>query len=450
VLVALSGGPDSVALFHLLRELDADGELALIGAAHFNHQLRDSADGDEAFCRDLAAHAGYDLVADRGDVRATAARDRRSLEDAARTARHAFLERARRQTGADVIALGHTKDDQAETFLLRLIRGAGARGLASMHPKNGALIRPLIDCRRAELQTYLGRRGAAWMRDETNDDVSIPRNRLRAELLPLLERRFNPSVVEALADAAEIARGDWTWLVDEASRWTARAVRHAGHRVTLDCAVLADAPEAVARVVVRDALLVAGDGRPVPFEAVERARELMQGNERGAFHLPGQIVERIGSHVVLTGRPRSATGRPRRVERSLFHYPLSIPGEVRLPESGLIVSAEPAGQTADANPGNSGLTAAVRLDQCRGALAVRNRRPGDRFRPEGVGGGKKLQDFFVDRKIAGEERDRIPIVVDAADRIVWVAGHAISEEFRVTDSAQAVLILRLKAVGGPV
>jgi tRNA(Ile)-lysidine synthase len=288
------------------------------------------------------------------------------------------------------------------------------------------------------------------MRDETNDDVSIPRNRLRAELLPLLERRFNPSVVEALADAAEIARGDWTWLVDEASRWTARAVRHAGHRVTLDCAVLADAPEAVARVVVRDALLVAGDGRPVPFEAVERARELMQGNGRGAFHLPGQIVERIGSHVVLTGRPRSATGRPRRVERSLFHYPLSIPGEVRLPESGLIVSAEPAGQTADANPGNSGLTAAVRLDQCRGALAVRNRRPGDRFRPEGVGGGKKLQDFFVDRKIAGEERDRIPIVVDAADRIVWVAGHAISEEFRVTDSAQAVLILRLKAVGGPV
>src|SRR5215475_14505215 len=202
VVAATSGGSDSVALAHLLHELDRMGACRLVALAHFNHQLRTEADRDEAFCVQLAHQLGRPLVADRADVRDLARRENRSIEDAARTVRHAFLERARLQLGADVVALGHTRDDQAETFLLRLLRGAGSRGLGSMHPRRGTLIRPLLHCRRSQLKTYLAERNITFVYDASNDDVSVPRNRVRAELLPLLEGRFNPSIVDVLAEEA--------------------------------------------------------------------------------------------------------------------------------------------------------------------------------------------------------------------------------------------------------
>src|SRR5207245_5474538 len=162
VVVALSGGADSVALAHLVRELDAAGELRAAGAAHFNHRLRASADRDERFSVGLAESFGWPIVTDREDVAARARRERRSLEDAARTARHEFFERARVRFDADVVALGHTRDDQAETFLLRLVRGAGLRGLAAMHPRNGSIVRPLLACRRRNLRAYLDERKIAY------------------------------------------------------------------------------------------------------------------------------------------------------------------------------------------------------------------------------------------------------------------------------------------------
>jgi tRNA(Ile)-lysidine synthase len=170
-------------------------------------------------------------------------------------------------------------------------------------------------------------------------------------------------------------------------------------------------------------------------------------------------VDRIGPRLVLTGRKGDTVGRPVAKETNLFRYPLSIPGEVSLPEAGYLVSAEPLAADAlsehvsailrNGGVGGSGSHVAfVRGDLCIGSLAVRNRRPGDRFRPIGLDGRKKLQDFFVDRKVARATRDAVPIVVDELDRIVWVAGYGIDEAFRVTDPAQAVLILKLKALGG--
>src|SRR5262245_47017150 len=178
VMIALSGGSDSVALAHILRALEADSELHVAGLAHFNHQLRPAAIDDERYCLQVAESFGWPIAVDREDVAGRARRQHRSLEEAARTARHEFLASRRRQLGADVVALGHTRDDQAETFLLRLMRGAGSRGLASMHPRRDAIIRPLIECRRADLQQFLDVRQVPYRHDESNDDVSIPRNRV--------------------------------------------------------------------------------------------------------------------------------------------------------------------------------------------------------------------------------------------------------------------------------
>jgi tRNA(Ile)-lysidine synthase len=450
VVAALSGGPDSVALVHVLLALEQAGDLRVAGVAHFNHQLRAAAAADEEFCQALADAVTKPLLVDRGDVAARARLEQQSREAAGRTSRHEFLERARQHFAADVIALGHTRDDQAETFLLRLTRGAGARGLAGMHPRRGHVIRPLLDCRRSELRAYLDDAGVRYVLDESNADVSIPRNRVRAELLPFLEQRFNPNVVEVLADEAAIARDEWQWMEGEAERLFARACRGDGQVWRIDAALLAAAPVALARRVVHRVLTEAAGGRAVAFDHVRAALALVR-RPGPPVDGPGLRLQRIAGDVVLTGRPAGHKGRLQKAPASNFsQLSLSIPGEVRS-QGGWAVSAEaPAGSSAATRAvAGKGPVAAVRLDRLKAPLAVRSRKPGDRFAPIGLIGRKKLQDFFVDLKVARDRRDQVPIVVDAADRIVWVAGYAIDREFAVTDSAQAVVILRLKHLGGP-
>ncbi len=459
VAIALSGGSDSVALAHIVRALDAAGELRAVAVAHFNHQLRESADRDERFCAELAASFGWPLCVEREDVAARARRERRSLEDAARTARHAFFERARARVAADVVALGHTRDDQAETFLLRLLRGAGPRGLAAMHPRNGSIVRPLLSCRRQELRAYLAERAASYVEDESNADVSIPRNRVRAELLPLLEGRFNPRIVDVLADEADLARETWQWMDAAADDLIAACGRAEAGR-TLDVGALTVAPLGLRRFVLWRAMTHAAAGRPVAFAHVEAALRLLESEEPASVDVPGHRVERQGRNLVLTSRPtvsnrrRRGSGQHRESGASaanLFEYPLSIPGEVPIPAAGCVLSAETvlSGAIDRHAMASDRAVAVVRQDLCSGPLRIRNRRAGDWFRPLGLGGRKKLQDFFVDRKVARPSRDTVPLVVDETDRIVWVAGYGIDEAFRVTDPAQVVLILKLKLLGGP-
>ncbi len=452
MVAAISGGSDSVALTYLLRDLTEAGDLQLVGLAHFNHQLRAGAAADERYCERVASSLSLPLLVGREDVGARARRERRSVEDAARRSRHAFLEEARLAQSGDVIAFGHTKDDQAETFLLRLLRGAGAKGLASMHPRHGSIIRPVLDIRRAELRRHLDDRNIAYVSDESNDDVGIPRNRVRAELIPFIERRFNPAIVDVLADGAEIARGQYWYLGAEADAWTDRWASHDGHRRCLRAEALVAAPLAVARAVVTSAMTELSGGRPVAFADVERTLDLARA-PGGGFDAPGQRVERIGADVVLTGRPAGATGRPaRRIRGVATPLALPVPGEVELTDGGdLVLSAELA-HSADqvsqlVGAPNIGLVQVVGTVE---ALSVRNRRPGDDFRPFGLNRRKSLQDFFVDRRVPRDRRDSVPLVVDSADRILWVAGHTIDHAFRVKDPAQTVIILRLKGVGGSV
>ena len=460
VLAAVSGGADSTALAHILHELDGTGELRLAGLVHFNHQLRASADRDEQFVVQLATSLGVEALIDREDVAVRARRERRSLEDAARAARYAFFERTRLTARADVVALGHTRDDQAETVLLRLLRGAGPRGLAGMYPRNGRVVRPLLDCRREELRAWLADHRLAFCEDETNADVSIPRNRVRAELLPLLAERFNPAIVDVLADEANLAREAWAWMDDQAAQLADRVVRPAGAGTNvsgaapdvsreIDVVALTAAPVALQRAVLWRVMREVAGNRSIAFHHIEAARRLMEtGAGDGRIDAPGHRVERIGGTVVLRGRGAGAVGRPVAQPPNLFCYPLSIPGEVTLPDGGIVVSAQRDDASAILRSGEDRHVAFVRGDLCGESLAVRNRRPGDRFSPAGLGGRKKLQDYFVDRKVPRGLRDFVPIVVDGADRIVWVAGYEIDEAFRVTDGSQGVLILMFKAVGG--
>ena len=469
VLVALSGGPDSVALLRLLRELEAAGELSVAGVAHLNHGLRDAANGDEEFCRTLAAELGLAFRCDLIDVRARAARLRTSLEDAGRQARYELFERVATELGADVIATGHTRDDQAETFLLRLLRGAGPRGLAGIHPRSGRVVRPLLDVGRDELRAYLAALGQPFREDESNRDLTIPRNRIRHELLPVLTRDFSPGITDVLAREAEIARQDEDRLQHEAIDLLGLIVlrNEKGNRgeveaVEVDARALRAVHPALAVRVVRMVLEQVAPGRFVGFDHVERLLELARDPRgQGALSLPGQHAERRGETIVLGRRPD-----PPEPFSNSFRVSLSIPGEVVLAAQGWAISA-----TGDTQPGQSTGTLNLecprgqstgtlkvecpRLEQTVAAdgltlpLAVRSRRPGDRFRPLGMDGReKKLQDVLVDRKVAREERDSLPLVVDSADKIVWVVGESVAEDFRVTEASQAVIFLKARRLGG--
>jgi tRNA(Ile)-lysidine synthase len=448
VVLAVSGGSDSVALAEVARDLEQAGDLVVAGIAHFNHQLRPAAADDEAFVAAIAARGGWPFLAGRGDVAARAARERVSIETAGRAARYAFFAEARAHFAADVVALGHTRDDQAETFLLRLLRGAGPRGLASMHPRNGWIVRPLLDCRRAELRAYLAARGATFRDDATNADSAIPRNRVREELLPQLAVRFNPAIVDTLAEEAALAREQWSWIAESAE--AIGATTAGSDEVVVDLRRLEDAHPALRRAVIWRAMEQASGGRPIAARHVSAALRVAGGAP--ALDAPGQRVEREGTRLVLRVRPPGTARRT--APANLFSYPLSIPGEVVLAEAGCVLSAELGEGAADGGAvlctGSPRATVAVvRRDLCRGPLGVRNRRPGDRFRPSRLGQHKKLQDYFVDEKIARARRDRVPLVVDAAGRIVWVAGYAVDAGFRLTDPAQGMLILRLRQLGGP-
>jgi tRNA(Ile)-lysidine synthase len=380
---------------------------------------------------------------------ARARAEKRSIEDAARRARHEFLERARQQVRADVIALGHTRNDQAETYLLRTLRGAGKRGLASMHPKNGRLVRPVLECRRTQLRAYLEERQLPYVHDESNDDCSIPRNRVRAELMPLLEERFNSAVVDVLADQAEIAREEWLWM-QRSSQPALDAVRRARAgewRIEVD--VLTREPPALQRFVLHRLMSDAAGGRPVAFRHVAAAVDLIHKTS-GTLAMPSHRVQRVGTELVLSSRNVEPLEHHEHLEHPTHleqPVPLPIPGEIALSgrrrlSAEVVNSADKQGDVL----AGRGSVAVIRGDLQ--GLLVRRRRPGDRFRPLGLGGVKKLQDFFVDRKVPRAERDSVPLVVDGGDNIVWVAGYAVDDRFRVTDPAQAVIILRLKVLGG--
>jgi tRNA(Ile)-lysidine synthase len=462
ILAAVSGGSDSVAMLHLIDELARTDQVAVAGVAHFNHQLRgEESDRDEEFCRALARQFQLPFVSDTAEVKHVARDARRSCEETARRLRYEFLERARLQLSADRIAVGHTRDDQAETLLLRLIRGAGPRGLGGIHPRAGLVVRPLLHLSRAELRSYLADRGATFREDASNADVSIPRNRVRHELLPLLRARFSPQVTDVLAREAAILREDAALLDALADDRWADAARLIPGGGGVDVPARATMPAAVARRLLQRALTQASGGRFIGFDVVDRCLELAgletpthSGRRRPdlpATRLdgPGVRMERIGGSVVLTRRDRRDPRRP----EPPYRYRLSVPGEVLVPDARCAIIATPVqavGQVDLRHLAHDGTMAGTRAFVDAAALSpslsVRNRLPGDSFRPLGLRGRKKLQDYFVDRKVARDQRGGVPLVVDDRDRIVWVAGHVVADDFKITERTQGVVTFILKAL----
>ena len=387
VLCALSGGADSVYLLTRLAELGYD-----MAAAHLNHGLRGAeSDRDEAFVRALCADRGVRLVCERADVAALAAREHIGVEEAARKARYAFLERAADTLGAEVIATAHTADDNAETVLLHLARGTGLLGLGGIPPRRGRIVRPMLGVTRAQVEEYLRGRGIAWVEDSTNGSDGYARNRVRHGAVPVLET-VNPAFAAAVGRMTALVRQDEAFLTDLARRFLAE---HGDGR-SVDAAALAAQCWPVASRAVR--LLAGRELSETHVRAVLEAAA-----KGGAADVPGLRAARTGDRLVF-----GVMGSEPLADRRL-----AVPGRTDLPEAGLTAAAEKV-TVCPTVVHNSYNTFYFQCENICGSITVTGRRPGDRFRPAGRGCTKKLKQLFLERGVPVWERDSLPVLRDEA------------------------------------
>jgi tRNA(Ile)-lysidine synthase len=367
------------------------------------------------------------------DVAALAATRRQSLESAARDLRYAAFTNAARAMTASRVATGHTQDDQAETVLLRLLRGTTARGLGGIRPRRGIFIRPLLECTRTELRDELAQRAEPFRDDRSNLDVSIPRNRLRREVLPVVLAAW-PRASAAMARFAELAADDESLLSRMAEEVAPRLSLSAPDGVQLDVRGLGPVPPALSRRMIRAAIERAG-GVPV-LRDIEAVLRLARADKlEGTLDLRGLVVTRRGA-VLAFGQ----AAKRRRPEP--FELVLPVPGEVKIRETGAVLRASmQVGAPPDLIAAGSVAVFPARAISL--PLIVRNRRAGDRIHPLGAAGSRKLQDVFVDRKVPRADRDELPIVTDANGQIVWVPGLVVSESCRVTAPETDVVVLKM-------
>lgn len=437
---AVSAGADSVALLRLMLELRDELGIVL-SVVHLNHQLRaEDSDADERFACKLAETHGLEMIAESRDVKAFSSERKLSLEAAAREIRYEFF-RCLLLNKLNHIATAHTLDDQAETVLLKMTRGAGTRGLAGIYPKRGisktaisrqpsaisktdlepapdskepTIIRPLLGSRRSQLREYLAAIGQTWREDASNQDLRHMRNRIRQEVLPVLERQVNPAVCETLAESAEIARAEEAYWNKEVDRVLPEIWRREERGGTLKLSSRS-LPVALRRRLLRAA---AEDlGISLEFRHVEE----ILGNESGKSNsaLSSEWTVKQQNDVITFG--------PAGQMVSEYQYDLPVPGKVRVAEAGIVLETSvPKGN----RPQNNDDLVDPRF--ARDKWVVRNWRPGERFWPTHTKEPKKIKELLQDRHITGEEKQRWPVIT-CGDEIIWLSGFGVRRDLQAND-----------------
>jgi tRNA(Ile)-lysidine synthase len=437
LLVAVSGGADSIVLLHALWQLRATLGLTLV-AAHLNHQMRAGASQDAQFVAATARDLGIDCICKSLDVPSYQLQHKLSPEDAARRVRYAFLRETAAQLGANRIAVGHTAQDQAETVLLHLLRGSGLRGLCGMPPMREPIIRPLFRAQRRDILEYVRTHRLSCREDPSNHQRRYTRNRLRLDLLPALQQHYNPRLVHTLCTTAQLLADDEAALHALARQhFLAARLPAVPDQVHLRINALMGLPPALQRRVLRQALAEVGGGLQgithVHIAAILALLRAATGNKFLA--LPqGVIVERRYDTLLI--HRRAAPSAPD------VDVLLPVPGACDLRALGVTIVSDllPCAAYPTAFP--SGDVAWLDADRVGQEVRVRTRRPGDRLQPLGSVHAKKLKAFLIDAKVPRAWRDHLPLLVTGAG-IAWVAGVRPAEWAKVTPATRRILRLRL-------
>jgi tRNA(Ile)-lysidine synthase len=435
--VAVSGGADSILLLDFMKQLAAEMGLQL-AVIHFNHRLRGAESVvDEQFVHRRAESLGMEFICGEAEVAKVARERHRNVEATARELRYRFFFSLVNQGRVDKVVTAHTANDQAETVLLRLLRGSGAKGLGGIYPiLEGKVARPFLNLTRSEIEAELSRRRLDFRADSSNLDTRFLRNKVRAELLPLLERNYNPGIVPLLSELAARARDDEAYLERQArERAHAWQIRE-GKEEKIPVSALAQFPPSLGRRVLRQMIAaVCGHLRGVTHGHIEALRRLsIEGQSGRSLVLPQGLVARKEFDWLIIGVPGprgTATG---------FSYPVEVPGEIRIPELGLQLLFKIVNFCQIGKAYNAAVGVNFDLSRLEGKLRVRNWRAGDSFQPAGSRNVKKVKELFQERKIPLEQREFWP-VLECGNAIIWVRGFPPDERVTASNATKSVVTI---------
>jgi tRNA(Ile)-lysidine synthase len=450
ILTAVSGGPDSVALLHLLLRLAPKWELK-IGVAHLNHCLRGAeSDRDAEFVADLAAKLNLPCYSDAIDVRGDPAFLKLSLEATARNIRYDFFDRICRRSGYGKIALGHQRNDNAELMLMFLFRGSGLMGFSGIPPaREGRIVRPLIETDRNELVAFLNENAISYQIDKSNRDMRFLRNRIRNEMIPYIQACYNPGIVGTLNRFSKIVRSENEWM-DEIIQpiFENALVSTDKQRLVLSISAFSEFPQAVRRRVIRSAIArIKGDLLRISFSHVEAARYIAE-RRQGPAHLmmpDGIRIQRDKNLLIFYQIAEPAQNRRQKFEpaQQPFFYWVTGTGEcVTIYETGAVLTFSEMSTEFSVMNLCCNKIALLDMDTLNFPLTVRNIQPGDRFNPLGMTGTQKIAKYLVDHKIERSERLQCPVIL-SGEQIIWLAGYRINGRFKVTPSTRKVLRIEM-------
>lgn len=437
VLIGVSGGADSTALLHLLCELKEELKLSGLYVAHLNHMLRkEDAEKDQRFVESLAKKLDLLCLSESVDVQAYAAKNKLNLENAGRILRYRYYERMAKKVKADKVALGHNADDTVETYLMKLLRGAGLKGLTGIPPVRGRFVRPLIRTWRREIDLFVGRLKIVPRIDHTNYESKYLRNRVRLKLIPQL-KIYNLNIKEILLQTVLLLTEDHLYIEKKVKEHLEEiAEKQSDESITLNASKLRSLELSVLGHLIRGAIeKVKGNLAEMAFSHIHEIMRLLDSSERWELHLPDKIYV-VGNRSNLT----ITKEKPEEPEKISFYYNLEVPGEVLIKEANLKIVAELLDDPSKVKNDKSKNLAHLDFEETGKKLIVRSRKEGDRFYPLGMKGTKKIQDFFIDQKISQEERDLVPLI-ESAGRIVWVVGQRIDERAKINKKTKKVVRL---------
>lgn len=448
VLIGVSGGSDSVFLLYFLYSVREKYSLSL-HVAHLNHGFRKEAEREADFVKGLAKSLGISCTIKKIDIPFFAKKRKLSKQEAAREVRYSFFIGVAERIGANKIAVGHTADDQAETFIMRMIRGSGTKGMAGIHPcplftihdsRFTVIIRPLIESGRREIIDCLKKNRIPFVKDPSNLSNAYLRNRIRNRLIPYLEKNYNPRVKETFVRSADILRGEDCFLEDYAKKILLKLLRLRGKgRIEISLLPFLKLDRAIKRRVLRIIIEeLKGDIKGFSMNHIDEVIDsIVPGRTGRGINLPkGVVVERDYDLFSIYLKDSGLKTPDRR------KYDVAIPGVTAIPEFGLTIYTEIKESPEDL--GNGKIQAAFDLDNIHDKIEVRCRKEGDSFFPFGMGGkSKKLKRYFIDEKVRREERNRVPILV-SGDDIIWVVGYRQDDRFKVNKNTELVLIVKAK------
>jgi len=433
VLIGLSGGPDSVCLTIILDKLRDNFNLSLY-ATYINHGLRpDEVVREISSCRSLCDRLGIRFIPKSINLEEYVKENNLNLQEAARELRYKMFDKMAEELRVTKLALGHNADDQAETVLMRLIRGAGRRGLSGIPPVRGNIIRPLIETRREEIEEFLADVNEPFLTDSSNLKEDYFRNWLRHNIMPEIKKQ-NPSFVDNVVKTADIFRDEDAYLEIIVTKTLMRLIsRKTDNSIELFLSPLENIEKPILRRIMRRVLAEIGADRGIDLVHVDDILRLVKENQSGdMLNLPkGLRVVKKYSTLLLTSEEQSAGFTPCAFE---------VPGKVTLEGAGIVIKAEVSEMMQDGCDGR--MKAVFDFDRLFFPLYIRMREDGDYFYPAGFGMRKKLQDFFVDCKVPHEERDSVPIVVSGED-IIWIAGYRMDERFTPKDFTKKFVTLSI-------